>query len=583
MLRKSFDEPSLSSRRLIIRNGKIIDGTGGAPYQADIDVVGDRIVSVGKVTGPADEEIDANGLIVTPGFVDIHTHYDGQVTWSSSVTPSSAHGVTTVLMGNCGVGFAPCKSSQRDMLIRLMEGVEDIPGVVLNEGLTWNWESFPDYLDELAARRFDIDVATQVPHAALRIFVMGERGANCELATAEDRQEMARLAAEGIAAGAIGFSTSRTLAHRTSDGQPAPTLNAAETELMEIAVAIGNTGRGVLQVISDHPADEKEFAMLRRLVERSGRPMSISLAQADKVPNRWRKALDLIGRAVDDGLEMRAQICGRAVGLLYGLELSQNPFCTHPSWVRLADLSLADRVAAMRDPAIRYKLLSEEPGDPAQRERLFDFNKLFPLSDPPDYEPPDEASIAAIATRTGRISAEVAYDLLLEQNGRAILYRPILNYTAGNLDACREMIEHRDTVVSLGDGGAHCGIICDASLPTFMLTHWTRDRRRGEKLSLPQVVRAQSYDTALAVGLHDRGLIASGYKADINVIDYDRLRLHVPEIVYDLPSGGRRLIQRSEGYRATIVSGVITIRNDQPTGNLPGRLIRGASLSPAVR
>jgi len=561
---------------MIIRGGTIFDGSGQAPYEADIEIVGDRIASIGAVSGPADEVIDARGLIVTPGFVDIHTHYDGQVNWSSNLTPSSAHGVTTVLMGNCGVGFAPCKPSQRDMLIRLMEGVEDIPEVVLNEGLTWNWETFPQYLDEIAARRYDVDVATQVPHSALRIYVMGERGANREPATEQDRKEMARLAMEGIQAGALGFSTSRTIAHRTSDGQPAPTLDASEDELMEIAVAIGRSGRGVLQIITDRPGDEREFAMLRRLAEQSGRPMSISLAQSDRAPEKWRQALGLIDVATADGLSLKAQICGRAVGLLYGLELTLNPFSTHPSWSEAEKLGLTDRVALMREPRFRRKLLAEEPGDPTQRDRLFDFDKLFLLADPPDYEPPPETSVKAIADRVGKEPAELVYDMLLEKDGRAILYRPILNYAFGDLNACREMLESENTLISLGDGGAHCGFICDASLPTFMLTHWTRDRKRGEKLSLPMVIRAQTRNTAFAVGLRDRGMIAPGYKADLNVIDYGRLQLRAPEVVYDLPSGGRRLIQRSEGYCATIVSGVTTVRDDKPTGNLPGQLVRGA-------
>jgi N-acyl-D-aspartate/D-glutamate deacylase len=563
--------------RLVIRGGTVVDGTGSEPREADVEIADGRIIHVGRVTTRGDEEIDARGKLVTPGFVDIHTHYDGQATWGSHITPSSTHGVTTALMGNCGVGFAPCRPTQRDMLIRLMEGVEDIPGVVLAEGLPWNWESFPDYLDALAARAFDIDVATQVPHAALRVFVMGERGANREPATAEDRATMARLAAEGVQAGAIGFSTSRTLAHRTSDGQPIATLNAAEAELMEIALAIGDTGRGVLQVITDHPSDEAEFAMLRRLAERSGRPLSISLAQAHRAPAKWQRALDLINRAAADGLAIKAQVCGRAVGLLYGFELSQNPFCTHPSWAEVAHLPLPALVAALRDLDMRQRLLWEEPSDPLQRDRLFDFSRLFPLDDPPDYEPSPDASVAAMAARMGRDPADLAYDLLLEREGRAILYRPILNYATGTLDVCRDMLQHRHTVIGLGDGGAHCGIICDASLPTFMLTHWTRDRRRGERLSVSEVVKAQSRDTALAVGLHDRGLIAPGFKADMNVIDYDRLRLHRPEVVYDLPSGGRRLIQKAEGYDATIVSGVVTLRDGTPTGSLPGQLVRGGA------
>jgi N-acyl-D-aspartate/D-glutamate deacylase len=580
---RSSNPNSAAERRFVIRGGTIYDGRGGDPYEADIEIIGDRIASIGAVRGAADEEIDARGHIVTPGFVDIHTHYDGQVTWSSRVLPSSSHGVTTVLMGNCGVGFAPCKPDQRDMLIRLMEGVEDIPGVVLNEGLTWNWQSFPEYLGELAGRQFDLDVAAQVPHAALRIFVRGERGANREPATAEDRKEMARLAAEGVLAGALGFSTTRTIAHRTLDGQPAPTLDAAEEELIEIAVAIGRTGRGVLQVITDNPGRDSEFEMLKRLTRAAGRPMSLSLGQSDRSPNKWRRVLELIDRAVQEGLNIKAQVCGRAVGLLYGLELSQNPFCTHPSWAAIAGLPLPEKVRALQNSELRRKLLSEQPTDALQRERLYGFDKMFAMGDPPDYEPAPETSIAARAAAMGRDAADLAYDLLLEREGRAILYRPILNYSEGTLDVCREMLAHKSTLVGLGDGGAHCSIICDASLPTFMLTHWTRDRRRGEKLPLASVIRAQTHDTAQAVGLSDRGVIAPGYKADLNVIDYDRLQLHIPEAVYDLPSGGRRLIQRCEGYRATIVSGVVTVRDDEPTGALPGRLVRGGSITaPAV-
>ncbi len=565
--------------RLIIRGGTVVDGTGSAPRTADVAIEDGRIVEVGQVTGRAaeeiDEEIDARGLLVTPGFVDIHTHYDGQATWSSRIAPSSSHGVTTAIMGNCGVGFAPCRPDERDMLVRLMEGVEDIPGIVLEEGLPWGWESFPDYLDSLSKRQFDIDLGSQVPHAALRIYVMGKRAADREPATEADAAAMARLAAEGVQAGALGFSTSRTLAHRSSDGQPTPTLHAYEPELVAIAEAIGRTGRGVLQVVTDRPSDDAEFAMLSGLARRSGRPLSISLGQADRAPDKWRHALELIEGAVDSGLSIKAQVCGRAVGLVYGLELSLNPFSSHPSWAGIADLSLAAKIAALRDPAFKARLLAEAPADRAQRDRLFNFERLYPLSDPPDYEPPASDSIAGRARAAGRDPAELAYELLLERDGKATFYRPLLNYAAGNLDACAEMLGHRDSLVSLGDGGAHYGFICDASLPTFMLAHWTRDRRNGRRFPVAEMVKALSRDNALAVGLADRGLIAPGCKADLNVIDYDHLQLAAPRVAYDLPAGGRRLLQDAIGYRATIVSGVVTQRDDRPTGALPGRLVRG--------
>jgi N-acyl-D-aspartate/D-glutamate deacylase len=561
--------------RLIIRGGTVVDGTGGEPREADVAIEGGRIVAVGRAAGRADEEIDAKGLLVTPGFVDIHTHYDGQATWSSRIAPSSSHGVTTAIMGNCGVGFAPCRPGERNMLVRLMEGVEDIPGVVLEEGLPWGWESFPDYLDTLAKRQFDIDLGTQVPHAAVRIYVMGERAAKREPATEADAGAMARLAAEGVQAGALGFSTSRTLAHRSSDGMPTPTLNAYEPELAAIVEAIGRTGRGVLQVVTDHPSDDAEFAMLSGLARRSGRPLSISLGQADRAPDRWRRALELIEGAVDSGLPIKAQVCGRAVGLIYGLELSLNPFSSHPSWGVIADLALAQKVAAMRDSAFKARLLAEQPADRASRERLFNFDRLYPFAERPDYEPPASDSIAGRAQALGRDPAELAYEMLLERDGHATFYRPLLNYAAGNLDACAEMLGHRDSLVSLGDGGAHYGFICDASLPTFMLAHWTRDRRHGRRFSVPEMVKALTHDNARAVGLSDRGVIAPGAKADLNVIDYDRLQLHAPRVRYDLPAGGRRLLQDATGYRATIVSGVVTQRDDQPTGALPGRLVRG--------
>jgi N-acyl-D-aspartate/D-glutamate deacylase len=487
-----------------------------------------------------------------------------------------------VVMGNCGVGFAPCRPGDHDLLIRLMEGVEDIPGPVLHEGLDWSWESFPQFLDALERRPHDIDFAAQVPHAAVRVYVMGERGANREPATKADIAAMAEISRAGVAAGALGFTTSRTLNHRASDGRPTPTLTAAEDELTGVAMGLAAAGRGVLQVVSDFVDPEAELAMLRRIVEASGRPLSVSLAQNDRSPDGWRKVLAAIGRATADGLPMRAQVCGRPIGLVLGFRLSMNPFATHPSYRAIAGLPVEDRLARLRDPELRARIVGEagESDNPFAKAVLGNFARMFPLGDPPDYEPTPERSVAAIARAAGKPPAEVAYDAMLERDGRATLYFPFLNYADGRLDAQLEMMRHPDTVLGLGDGGAHVGMICDGSFPTTMLTHWTRDRTRGERLPLPWVVKAHTAATAQAVGFHDRGLVKPGYKADLNVVDYDRLTLHAPDVAYDLPAGGRRLVQRADGYVATIVSGEVVYRDGAPTGALPGRLVRGPQQAP---
>ena len=568
-----------SSFDLVIRGGEVADGLGGALISADVAIRDGLIVEVGQLTGSGKQEIDARGLLVTPGFVDIHTHYDGQVMWDSQLAPSSWHGVTTAVMGNCGVGFAPVRTRDHERLIELMEGVEDIPGAALHEGLGWGWESFADYLDAVERRPHDIDVCAQLPHGALRVYVMGERAARLEAATPDDIAQMRRLAAEAMRAGALGFSTSRSMNHRSIKGDPIPSLRATRDELMGIALGLRDAGRGVLQFISDFnaPSLEVEFAMLRELVEVSGRPMSISLAQRHSSSRGWRKLLDLVGDAVAAGLTMRAQVAPRPIGVLFGLQGSRNPFSACPSVkAEVAALPLAGKVERLRDPLLRARLLVEIEvlqGD-SMGLRLTAFDRIFPFGDPPDYEPAASSSLAAQAVSRGVSAAELAYDLLLEDEGRAFLFAPFANYADYNLDACREMLDDPNTVVGLGDGGAHVSIISDGSFPTYLLTHWGRDRPQG-RFDLAWLVKRQTSDTARAVGLLDRGVIAPGMKADLNVIDMAKLGLSAPVMSADLPAGGKRLLQRASGYVATVVSGVPVYRDGQATGALPGRLVRG--------
>jgi len=567
---------------LVIRGGTVVDGTGRQRYRADVAVDDGRITAVGEVDGSGRRQLDADGLIVAPGFVDIHTHYDGQVSWDPLMTPSSWHGVTTVVMGNCGVGFAPADPARHDWLISLMEGVEDIPGTALAEGITWGWESFPEYLDTIDTGGRAIDVAAQLPHGALRAYVMGERGADHEEApTAEEIAVMRRLVREAIEAGALGFTSSRTRNHRTRDGALTPSLTAGSGELLGIATGLGDAGAGVFEFVADFRDVDEEFALLRAMVETSGRPMSISLAQSPLWPDQWRRVLELMEKADADGVPMRAQVPARAIGLLFGLEGSLHPFLTRPTYRRLADLALADRVAALREPAVKAAILAERP----EGRGMFGavgapFDRMFELGDPPDYEPAPESSVAARAAAMGRDAEDLAYDLLLGDDGHALLYYPALNYAEGNLDVAYQMLTHPLTVPGLSDGGAHCGVICDGSFPTYLVTHWTRDRARGERLSLEWVVKAQAHDTAALVGLNDRGVVAEGMKADLNLIDVDRLTIRAPRIVHDLPAGGRRLVQRAEGYVATVVAGEVVLAEGQPTGALPGQLVRGAQPAP---
>jgi len=579
-MEKAFD--------LVVRGGTVVDGTGAAAFEADVGVKDGRIAAVGRITGSGVEEIDAKGQLVTPGFVDIHTHYDGQATWDGRMQPSSWHGVTTVVMGNCGVGFAPCKPSDHDRLIQLMEGVEDIPFPVLSEGLPWNWESYPEYLESLSKRRFDVDIGSQLPHAALRVFVMGERGVNREPATEADIEAMSAIAKRAMEAGAIGFGTSRTLNHRSSDGSPIATLTAGEDELTGIAMGMAAAGKGVLQVVSDFNDPAEEFAMLRRIVERSGRPLSFSLLQSPRDPEQWRDMLRYMSDAKAAGLQIRAQVATRPVGVLFGLELTVNPFSTHASYRAIKELPLADRVARLRDPDFRARLLAEEAVSPRAPglSPMRSWERMYLMGDDnPDYEPTPDHSIGAMAAERGVDPYLIALEHMLdggEGNGRGMIYLPLLNYAQNTLDPAYQMLQHDCVVPGLSDGGAHVGMICDGSFPTTNIIHWTRDRTRGPRLSLEKMIQGQCRDTAETVGLYDRGVIQPGYRADLNVIDYARLKLKAPSVAYDLPTGGRRLIQRAEGYTATVVAGEVTYRDGTPTDALPGRLLRGAQAAPAA-
>jgi N-acyl-D-aspartate/D-glutamate deacylase len=556
---------------LVIRGGLVVDGTGEPGRVADVAVHDGVIVEVGRVAVRGQREVDADGAVVTPGFVDIHTHYDGQASWDDSLAPSSSHGVTTVVAGNCGVGFAPVHPGDRDQLVALMEGVEDLPGPILHEGLTWEWTSFADYLDHLDARRWDVDLAAQVVHSPIRLHVMGQRGADREPATADDIAAMGRLAAEGIAAGALGFSTSRTVNHRTSSGEPIPTLDAARPELVGIAAAIGATGVGALQVVSDFADFDREAGTLVAMMEASGRPLSFSLTQS-RHGGGFRPKLDLLDRANQAGLPMRAQVAPRPVGILVGLQATVNPLRRLPTYRSIdRGVPLAERVARLAAPDARARLVAEL----AEAGMWFPPSRLYVLGDPPQYEPPADRSAESLAAAAGRPVEEWLVDALLADGGRALLYLPFLNYDDGNLDAVGEMLAHPHTVPGLGDGGAHVGTICDASFPTTLLTHWGRDRDHGrDRFDLAWAVQQQARATAEAVGLRDRGLVAPGYKADLNVVDFDRLQLRPPRIVADLPAGGRRLLQEADGYLHTFVAGVETMRHGTPTGERPGRLVR---------
>jgi N-acyl-D-aspartate/D-glutamate deacylase len=576
---------------LVIRGGTVVDGTGDRPRSADVAIDGARVVAIGTGLGAARETLDAQGLLVTPGFVDIHTHYDAQATWDPYLAPTSWHGVTTVVLGNCGVGFAPARPDDHEWLIGLMEGVEDIPGPALSAGVRWDWETFPEYLDALDRMPRALDVGTQVPHGALRAYVMGERGAANEPATPDDVATMARLVREALEAGALGFTTSRTVGHRGVDGRPVPGTFAREDELLGIGQALAVAGRGVFEVAqagvggrtSGDPtgAADSELVWMARLSASIGRPVSFLLMQSDDDPEAWRRLLGVADAAAAQGARLVPQVAARPFGMLAGHQSRANPFADRPTYRALSALAFAERIARLRDPEVRRRILSEgsaaaaKPGTLAALFGPSMYARLFPLGDPPDYEPSAEASVAAIAARERREPEAMLYDLMLAHEGRELLFFPILNYAGCTAEPLREMLLHPRSVLGLGDGGAHCGIVCDASMTTSMLTHWVRDRRRGPRMPLEVAVRALTRDPAALYGLHDRGVLAPGRKADVNLIDFDRLRLRLPEMAFDLPAGARRLVQRADGYVATLVSGQVVVRDGVPTGRLPGRVVRG--------
>ena len=561
---------------LLIKGATVIDGTGSAARRADVAVHAGQITALGENLGSAHRVIDADGLLVTPGFVDIHTHYDGQATWDAHLTPSCWHGVTSAVFGNCGVGFAPVKPGSTDFLINLMEGVEDIPGTVLAEGIDWSWESFPEYLNALERKPHSMDIGAQLPHAALRFFAMGERGADHkELPSSSELALMQSLAEQALRAGALGITTSRTIKHRARDGRYTPSLSATEPELFAIANALKRSGRGVLEVNSDF--GDGDFEILREAARLSGRPMSLLLLQVDNAPELWRKTLRQIHEARAAGIDVTGQVGAKSIGVLFGFETSRNPFENHPAWSVLAPLSPEQRFARLKaDTTLRQRLVAERPVDPLTNWFSSAFERTFAMGAALDYEPSAEHSLAQRALRLGISPWALALDEMMAADGKAMLLHPFENYFSGDFEVVREMLADSATVMGLGDAGAHVGLICDGAGPTYLLKHWARDRTRGPKLPIEMLVHKQTQATAAVYGLKDRGVLAKGMKADINVIDFAALDLRAPEIAYDLPAGGRRLLQRAKGYRHTFVSGVEVICNDELTGATPGQLIRSA-------
>ncbi len=565
---------------LIIKNGTIIDGSGKKRFIGDIAVSGGKISKIGTLTAEeaidAKEVIDATGKLVTPGWVDIHTHYDGQATWDPILAPSSWHGVTTVVMGNCGVGFAPVRPDAHNFLIELMEGVEDIPGSALAEGIDWQWESFPEYLDALEKMPRTIDVATQVPHGPIRAYVMGERCNGDEDPTEEELQQMQKLVREGIEAGALGFSSSRTLLHKDVHGEYVPGTFAGSDEMLQLGLAMKGLDHGVFELVSDNLGDDDEWQWVKQFARETGKKVTLIATSAAAYENG--KLYKIAEEARKEGMEILPQMAGRPTGVLHGLQSNFHAFMGHPTYKsEIHRLSLEEKVARMKDPATREKILSEESGIKSamlgSMEQLM--SRVFPLGENPNYEPDYEDSVAGIAESTGRQPLEVMYDLLVAQDGKELFYQPLGGYSNYNLEAQRAVMLHPNVIMGLSDGGAHCGVIADAGMPTFIMTHWGRDRTKGEKLPLEFIVQSLTSKTANTYGMTDRGLLEKGLIADINVIDFEALRLFRPEAIFDLPTGGKRLVQRVEGYDYTIKSGEVTFDHGEHTGKLPGGLIRG--------
>ncbi|MGZ6957893.1 MAG: N-acyl-D-amino-acid deacylase family protein [Acidimicrobiia bacterium] len=578
---------------LVVRNGSVVDGTGAPAFVADVAITDGRIVDVGTDVGRGRRELDAEGLVVTPGFVDIHTHFDGQVTWDPIVAPSSLHGVTTIAMGNCGVGFAPAHVDRHDWLIGLLEGVEDIPGTALAEGLTWNWQTFPEYLDALDAAPHTVDIGAHLPHAALRTYVMGDRGADhTEAPTDDELTTMSSLVQDALASGALGFATSRTDVHRTKDGTNIGTLTASERELLAIAGALRTARAGVTQLISDAyqtPDDDfaaREMNLIEAFARASGRPLSFTVQQAYHSPDRWRDLFTRVGRMRDSGLDVKPQVASRPIGVLLGLEATANPFLATPAYLEVAALPLAARVDALRDPERKRRTLAEHAAmvaalpDGLFRQIVSGWDVMFTLADPVDYELDTARSVGARARAAGADPAAVVYDALLQRAGTQLVYLALFNFAHGNFDDIREMITAPFALLGLSDAGAHCGAICDASMPTSALVLWSRDRSDGAPIPLEHMVHLQTQRTAAHVGWLDRGVVAPGYVGDLNLIDLDALECRIPTVVHDLPAGGRRLMQTADGYRATVKAGAVTFEDGRSTGELPGRLLRGARPAP---